>query len=187
METGWPVAIQFVLSYEGGYANDPSDTGGETFRGVSRRSWPLWEGWEIVDRVKSAFPEDFRSVLLRDDDLRLRATDFYRQNFWAAIHGDELPDKFAVALFDAAVHSGVKRAVRLLQSALDEYADGVVGPKTVKACFDRGENGLIEFLAARAELLHNIMVNHEKQRMWALNWFKRLFKLANVVLEEAEA
>lgn len=40
MNESWPIAIKFVLDREGGYVNDPDDPGGETNRGVCKRSHP---------------------------------------------------------------------------------------------------------------------------------------------------
>ena len=30
---------------EGGYVNDKDDAGGETYRGISRKYNPTWQGW----------------------------------------------------------------------------------------------------------------------------------------------
>ena len=44
--------ISKTLETEGGYVNDPSDSGGETYCGIARNSNPKWEGWKIVDAHK---------------------------------------------------------------------------------------------------------------------------------------
>ena len=44
--------IDMVLKHEGGYANVSGDLGGETYRGISRKNFPSWNGWEIVDEKK---------------------------------------------------------------------------------------------------------------------------------------
>lgn len=41
-----------IVKYEGFYANDPSDPGGETYSGVARRYNPNWAGWIIIDNYK---------------------------------------------------------------------------------------------------------------------------------------
>jgi lysozyme family protein len=182
-KSAWDIGIDFVLYYEGGYDNDPNDRGGETFRGVSRVNWPKWEGWLIIDNVKASLPTTFKSALMNDADLKSRAVEFYRKNFWDQIHGDELPGKLAVAVLDMAVHSGPRPAARLLQTVLNMEVDGDIGPKTVAAAHMGSESTLIAYLAARAVFLHNLMANDKTQSGWALNWFKRLFKLAALVLE----
>lgn len=169
------------LGYEGGYANKAEDKGGETFRGVSRVKHPTNPIWPIVDGLKSQ--PDFPACANRDHQLFVLVRDFFIQEFWEKIHGDELPEKMAVATFDAAINSGPDRAVRLMQIALGVDADGDVGSKTVKAAFDAGERGVVRALARRAKFLHEIMDNDPTQEVWAMNWFTRMFLLANVVLE----
>jgi lysozyme family protein len=39
--------------FEGGYVDDPSDSGGETIFGVSRASFPNWPQWARVDAFKA--------------------------------------------------------------------------------------------------------------------------------------
>ena len=38
---------------EGGYVNDKDDAGGETYKGISRRYNPTWQGWTMIDSYKS--------------------------------------------------------------------------------------------------------------------------------------
>ena len=175
------VALGFTLGYEGGYVNDPNDRGGETYRGISRKKWLKWEGWGIIDAEKKM--PDFPARLAGNATLSEMVLGFYQANFWYAIHGDELPEKMAVALFDFAVNSGVEPAIKNMQIVLRVFVDGDVGSKTVKAAHDAGENAVVELMARRAKFLHEIMDNDPSQKVWAMNWFRRLFRLSNIVLE----
>jgi lysozyme family protein len=180
----WDIALDFTLRYEGGYAKNPLDRGGETFRGISRNHWPTWPGWLAVDRIMEQVPrEHLNRILMADTDLTLLAIQFYRENFWDKISGDRLPGKYAIACFDFAVHSGNVTAVRIRQYVVGAHVDGWAGPQTVEACRAAGEPGLVDYFAARAKLLHDIMTRDESQRVWCRNWFRRLFKLADVVLD----
>lgn len=38
---------------EGGYVNDKDDAGGETYRGISRKYNPTWQGWTMIDSYKN--------------------------------------------------------------------------------------------------------------------------------------
>jgi len=117
-------AITKVLKSEGGYANDPDDLGGETYKGISRKNWPEWEGWKIVDREKKNknFPKSLDSlVFLIDEVLK-----FYKVNFWDKVWGDKINKQLvAEMLFDSAVNEGVSPAIK--------RAEEVAGlPKTGK-------------------------------------------------------
>jgi len=62
-----------------------------------------------------------------------RAKAIYARDFWGPAGCDAVPDGLRFDLFDAAVNSGVKAAVRLLQGAAGETADGILGPRTLQA------------------------------------------------------
>lgn len=36
------IAFQKTLTHEGGYVNDPEDSGGETYKGISRNNHKNW-------------------------------------------------------------------------------------------------------------------------------------------------
>jgi lysozyme family protein len=70
-------------------------------------------------------------------DIRaLRADEaarIYRERYWNAVRGDDLPSGLDLAVFDLAVNSGPGRAARLLQAVLAVPVDGIVGPVTLEA------------------------------------------------------
>lgn len=43
-------AYDITSGLEGGYVNDTNDLGQETYKGISRRFWPHWDGWQHIDR-----------------------------------------------------------------------------------------------------------------------------------------
>ena len=103
-------AFERLIGHEGGYVNDPRDPGGETQYGISKRSYPA---------------EDIRSLTLE------RAKAIYRRDFWNAVRGEELPAVLKFAMFDAAVNSGPKQAIKWLQQSVRVEVDGLFGPKTM--------------------------------------------------------
>lgn len=105
---------------EGGYVNDPVDRGGETCRGVARKFHPNWEGWELVDQIKTQHPEDFKKRIDEDPVIAERAKEFYRKQFWNPIQGDQLPNQhLANKVFDTAVNQGIGTSLRYLQEGLN--------------------------------------------------------------------
>ena len=160
-EKPWQTAIDFVLKYEGGLVDNPSDPGGLTNFGISSRSYPS---------------VDIRNL------TREGAEEIYRRDYWDAVHGDELPGPLAVAVFDSAVNQGAGTAKRMLQISLDVDADGIIGPKTIKAAHDRGMDAVVRFLAERAVRYHETMRDVPGLNVFAHNWYFRLFSLARLVL-----
>lgn len=107
-------AILKVINSEGGYVNDPADKGGETYKGISRKNWPRWSGWAIIDCCKSNpnWPECLNSF----NALKESVKSFYRNNFWDKVGGDGIKDQdIAYKLVDTAVLEGIKPAVRRAQ------------------------------------------------------------------------
>ena len=53
-------AIEVILKHEGGYANNPNDSGGETKYGISKRSYPELNIRGLTrDYAKKIYEQDF--------------------------------------------------------------------------------------------------------------------------------
>jgi lysozyme family protein len=131
-------AILKVLLTEGGYANDADDSGGETYKGISRANWPQWAGWKLIDQAKkqagwSAANLERSRVLSKVPGLKDLVIAFYKTNFWNPIGGDFIKDQdFADKIVDAAVNEGVKGGVRHAQKILHLQETGVINNELVK-------------------------------------------------------
>ena len=84
-------ALAYILrpDVEGGLCDDPEDPGGLTNCGYSLRAHP-----EMT-------PAEIRAL------TPTTVAPLYQLDYWVPIHGDELPDALAFAVFDFAVNSGV--------------------------------------------------------------------------------
>lgn len=112
------IAISKVLMHEGGYVNDPTDNGGETYRGISRKFHPGWVGWSLVDAAKKEdhFPNNLKANLV----LHGLVMAFYKSKFWDMICGDSIKSQtIADLLVDTAVLEGISAGVK--------HAQGIVG------------------------------------------------------------
>lgn len=131
--------MEFVARAEGGWSTDPADPGGETRYGISSAANPE------VD-LAALTPAGARAI--------------YRRDYWnhkrlscdrlARVGGTAL----AVAVFDAAVHSGVRRAAIWLQAAAEDLTgpltlDGRVGPITLARVARCDPGRLIALITAR--------------------------------------
>lgn len=109
-------AFDLLIGHEGGYANHPSDPGGETMWGITAR---------VARQAGYIGP-------MRDLP-RETAKTIARNQYWDAVRADRLPEGVRFDVFDTAYNSGVKTAIRLLQRAAAVSDDGVFGPRTLAA------------------------------------------------------
>lgn len=133
-----------TMAHEGGYVNDPSDSGGETYRGVSRKNFPFWEGWKDIDRLKKEV--GFPANLLSEQQLTDKVKNFYKTNFWDKMLLDSFKSQdIAEELFDTGVNCGSVIAAKFLQRTLnilnnqgklynDISVDGIIGTTTLNLC-----------------------------------------------------
>jgi len=94
MKDSFDKAIDFVLSIEGGYVNDPSDPGGETKYGISKRAYPTLD---IQNLTESA------------------AKEIYKRDYWDKLDCDNLFYSFDIVAFDTAVNMGVEATKKLIE------------------------------------------------------------------------
>src|SRR5579864_6388857 len=75
------LALDVLKSWEGGYAKVKRDPGGETYCGISRKNFPQWDGWLIIDSYKATNSikwNQFLPIQALDDKVQ----DFYKDSFW---------------------------------------------------------------------------------------------------------
>ena len=146
-------AVQIILDLEGRAqtTNDPTDPGGLTKFGISKRAHP---DVDISDLTEEA------------------AIVIYRTGYWNAVRCDEMPAFIRLALFDSAVNQGARQAVWCLQTALGVKVDGVIGAQTLAAATAADSKKLLErFLSHRAN--HYMSLDHFQK--WGAIWIRRLF------------
>lgn len=140
------IAYDKTMAHEGQYANDPRDMGGETWKGISRKNWPQWAGWEVIDAIKAnVHSRDLNKAMNADEELESYVKQFYLAEFWNKLSLAEIKDQaIADELFDTAVNQGEAKAGKYFQEALnllnnnqkhysDIEADGKIGAGTLKA------------------------------------------------------
>lgn len=185
---GFEAAYAATMRIEGGYANNPADKGGETYKGISRKNFPQWQGWKIVDLAKRTAPNSIDKVLAADKDLQLLVRKFYKANFWDVNRLDEVTSQvIAEELFDTGVNMGTGRAARFLQESLnllnrnqknykDIAVDGIVGPQTLALTNNHPDKvALYKMLnLMQGERYLDIMRNAPDQEGFAYGWLDRV-------------
>ncbi|MBO3459953.1 hypothetical protein G7B40_040210 [Aetokthonos hydrillicola Thurmond2011] len=160
-------ALNLVLQFEGGYTNDPTDTGGETNYGIIHSEYDQYR------RSKGLAPQNVRYMKLEE------AKDIYRNKYWLGASCNQFTRRVAIAVFDWQVNSG--RGVSTLQKCLGVKADGIVGHQTL--------NEFAYWLSKQSgedRLLSNYFDNREHSyRCWGVGsqacflegWLNRLNQL----------
>ena len=132
-------AFKLTMGHEGEYSFDPDDAGGETYRGISRRYHPNWEGWIVIDGRNKNIEK------IKKLNLNSYVMEFYKEYYWNKFLGNEiLSQNIADEMFDTSVNLGIEKSVIFLQEALnylnrnellypDLVVDGVIGNNTMNA------------------------------------------------------
>ena len=140
-----------LLGHEGGYANHPSDPGGETMWGVTK-AVAKENGY---DGPMKSLPVDVAQAI-------------YKRQYWDAVRADELPESVRYAVFDGAVNSGVSQSVLWLQRACGASADGKIGPRTIAAAHAMdGDKLLAAILAQRLRFMTTLSTFPAFGRGWS--------------------
>jgi lysozyme family protein len=150
-------AYKQTAKFEAGYANDPNDPGGETFRGISRVSHPDWDGWPIVDQIKRELDEKYGflswtrisswwkvdAAVVGRPALDRLVSDYYERAFYQPILAWKLPEQVTDKLFDINVNISPGNSNRIFQRAINSISaanlkvDGKVGPATLAGALTR--------------------------------------------------
>ena len=154
-----------IIRREGGYVNHPADRGGPTNFGITAQTLG---SWRQLGRPATAAEVQ----ALTETEARA----IYRQQYITGPGFETITDAALLHLLvDAGVHSGPKRAVQWLQSALGVTADGVIGPKT-RAALAAADQGVLygKVLGQRLRHLGRLITNDPKQSAFAAGWMNRM-------------
>lgn len=144
MKNNWNFAVKELLKSEGGYTNDPSDSGGATNFGIT-----------IID---------YRKYINKNgtaDDVRRMTVDqaktIYKTKYWDAINGDQLESGVDYSCFDYGVLAGLGRP----RACLDKFKD-LHGDKLIDAINDE-----------RTSFLTRLATNRPKDKKFLRGWLIR--------------
>jgi lysozyme family protein len=156
--SNWQKAFEQMLESEGGYVNHPSDPGGMTNLGVTKRVWEEWVGRESNEKeMRSLTPE--------------MVAPLYKRKFWDACHCDLLPSGVDYLVFDFAVNAGPGRSAKILQTAVGVPADGGIGPITIAAVKAQDPAELVEKFSDAKEAFYRSLNTFET---FGKGWLNRV-------------
>ena len=154
MRQNFDECLALTLSAEGGFSDHVDDPGGATNMGITRATLAGVRGHAVSKA-------DVRAL------TRAEAVEIYRKIYWSQIRGDELPPGVDAVVFDHAVNSGAKSAVRALQGALGFKQDGVMTRRCVSAALASDYAALVRSLCeARMNFLRRLSTWLVFRRGW---------------------
>lgn len=159
-------AYDEMMRLEGGYKlhRNATETG-DTYAGIYRTAHPKWPGWAFIDRGQTP-----PTQLVRD---------FYMVEFWLPCACDKIDaNNVAESVFNFAVNTHPKTAVKLAQIVVGAAPDGVPGPKTV-AAINAFDPVLFDALFALAKIKRyaEICNKNRSKSQFLLGWLNRTFEV----------
>lgn len=150
-----------VLKHEGGFVNDPLDSGGITNLGVTKRVWEEFVGHPVSE-------SDMRNLTVD------KVSKLYKQKYWDRVSADKLPKGVDYVVFDFAVNAGTGRATKMLQSTVGSTPDGIIGNQTMARINSFDVKDLIEkYSNARTKFYQDIVVARPNQSRFINGWLRR--------------
>jgi len=187
-EIAYGITKRIEGGWHGGTGANSSDRGGETYKGIARKIWPNWTGWQRIDflRNQNLFPMNLEN----DQLLQALVPQFYQKEFWNILRLSDIKSQaIANELFDTSVNVGSRQGALWLQRSLnllnrgqkswrDIQVDGIIGNGTLGVV-----NGLNE---ADTKSLFNILNGYQarhyidlaekdpRQEDFIRGWFTRV-------------
>jgi len=168
-------AFDHILRVEGGFVDNPNDSGGRTNLGITQRTFSLW----LKD---SGLPDADVASLQKEEAFYI-----YHDLYWREGQCNRLPWPLSLYHFDGYVNLLPRDAGRVLQRALkfhtpDLVVDGVVGPITIKIAnnLELDLKVRTEYLWERIRLYLRKVKANEKKLEFLPSWLWRLDRLREV-------
>lgn len=162
--TDYEIAIERVLSQEGGYVSHSADSGGSTNMGITARS--------LMDYNKRKGHEWTIPTLDRD-----QAREFYFDEYWVPLMLHTIGNQDVKnVLLSTAVNTGKDLAVRRIQALVKAEEDGKMGPKTVaRINYFIGPEILVNaYCDSIKEYYQNLVKRRPKDLVFYKGWIRRI-------------
>lgn len=151
----------FILRWEGGFVNDPNDSGGATNKGVTLATYRKYKG-------ESASVDDLK--VITDEDW----TTIFKTMYWDKCRADEIASQAVANLLVDWYWMSGPTAVRRVQRLVGVQTDGIIGPKSIAAINIKGEGLAQDIYDDRRCFYEEIVARRPSQRKFLRGWLNRL-------------
>lgn len=145
MKSNYQDCLMRLLKDEGGYTNDPNDSGGPTNFGIT-----LTDYRKYLNKAGTA--ADVKGMSIND------AKAIYKTKYWDALDGDNLSPGVDYTCFDYGVNSGLGRPRKALQRFKSK-----VGTELIDAINDE-----------RVAFLKQLEIDRPKDKAFDKGWMRRV-------------
>lgn len=155
---------EFCRSWEGGFANDPDDSGGATMKGITLATYRRYckeKGYKkpSVDDLKNISDRTWNAIL--------------RWGYWDRINADKINDEWVAYVFVDWVWMSGAGFIRLVQRRLGVKDDGIFGKKSLAALNALGGKKAFE-LIWKERKAHFERIGKGKNAKFLKGWMNRL-------------
>lgn len=139
----YKLMIPKVLKWEGGWSDDPADSGGATMKGVTLATFRRYYG---LNKTKS----DLRKI------TNAQWEHIFKVGYWDRMKADDIRNQSLAELCVQTVWGSGPDWIRNIQRAIDVKDDGIVGPKTLAALNENPSRNFHRIWEARRVFFFNL-------------------------------
>ncbi len=157
----------FILRWEGGYVNDPDDSGGATNKGITIATFRHYYGTNAtIKQLQALTDEQWMHIFLC--------------GFWNPFKADNIANQsIANICVDWAWASGTGTAIREVQALLGVAVDGIVGAKTLAAINNANQRHLFaKIQSARLRFVDAVVRRSPRKKKFLNGWRRRINSLS---------
>ena len=178
IEEALDIMYRLEFSNESNVLEKNATEDGWTFMGVYQGAFPNLDLWKVIRQKLQQYNGDMKlvgSMMYNNAAVREMVEAFYKKEFWDKAKLDEVhSQQIANEIFIAGVNMGMKKAVMLAQKLVGVPADGVMGPKTLKAINTHDDTAFDEMYdMLEMDYYEMIVVNDPRKRIYAKGWRNR--------------
>ena len=178
IEEALDILYRLEFSNEDNVLEKNATEDGWTFTGVYQGAHPNLDLWKIIRQKMQQYNGDMKlvgSMMYNNALVREMVQAFYKKEFWDKARLDEVySQQVANEIFIAGVNMGMKKAIMMAQRLVGVTADGVVGPKTLKA-INAFDDTVFDEMFDILEMDHyeSIIFANPSKRIYAKGWRNR--------------